>query len=54
MEVLVDSTATFEVVTDSDSIASSLNTDLNIVDYFHFKSSRRAHTVQYTKHGEIA
>lgn len=38
----MDSTATFEVVTNS--VASFLNTDVNSLNYFLFKAVRRAHT----------
>ncbi len=53
--LLVDSTAVFDTVTDSDSIASSLNTDINSLDYFLAKSARRAHTGgKHTRSGEVA
>ncbi len=40
--LLVDSTTVFDTVTDSDSVAWSLNTDINSLDYFLAKSARRA------------
>lgn len=53
--LLVDSSATFEVVIDSDSIASFMNSDVNSLDYFLSKSTRRAHIGgRYAKPGEIA
>lgn len=53
--LLVNSTAIFDVVTNADSIASSLNTDVNSLDYFLLKSAHCAHTGgKHTRPGEIA
>ena len=53
--LLVDATAVFDTVTDSDSLASSLNTDINSLDYFLARSARRAHTGgKQTRPGELA
>jgi hypothetical protein len=53
--LLVDATAVFDTITDSDSIASSLNTDINSLDYFLARSARRAHTSgTHTRPGEVA
>jgi hypothetical protein len=53
--LLIDVTAVFDTITDSDSIASSLNTDINSLDYFLARSARRAHTSgTHTRPGEVA
>ncbi len=53
--LLVDSTAIVDTITDSDSLASSLNTDINSLDYFLARSARRAHTTgAHTRPGEVA
>ena len=56
LNLLVDSTAIIiDSVTDSDSLASSLNTDINSLDYFLARSARRAHTTgAHTRPGEVA
>jgi hypothetical protein len=53
--LLVDSIAILDPITDSDSLASSLNTDINSLDYFLARSACRAHTTgAHTRPGEVA
>jgi hypothetical protein len=53
--LLVDASAIFDPITDSNSIVTSLNTDINSLDYFLARSARRAHTRgAHTRPGEEA
>jgi hypothetical protein len=39
--LLVDTTAVFDTITDSDSVVFSLNTEINSLEYFLARSARR-------------